>query len=459
MGCLFLNYSVTPDKPDQNQSKMIDKQKIGLCLSGGGYRAAAYHIGTLRALREMNILDKVDVISSNSGGSITAAAYCLHQGDWTAFENKMFSGLKRNMIIRLVPRLLIVLLIDGLLNYLLWEYLGAYILLCTTLALLLALGFFQYQLLPFSKRNEKSYRKFFVGKSVLEDLPKSPQLVMNSTNMETGSPFTFATDQMGDTVYRYPPEGTEKITFKHKKFPVARAIAASTCVPFAFSPVRIKKQFFNPESGYKRVNPRLVDGGVYDNQGIHRLTHPRSRYKCNIIIVSDAGNEMPFKNSYSNVLSLLIRVSDVFMNRIRNLQVMELLYDNVNSRQRVVAYQALSWNPEHSIDKFIDSVLDGNVLERVWKAHGITDKHIEAANSKDENIKDENKKKITSTLKASIGYEQIIKEANSETQTKLARSVGTNLVPIAPAKQEALINHAKVMTHLQVKLYCPGLSE
>ena len=40
--------------------------KIGLALSGGGYRAAAYHIGTLRALQKLKILDKVDVISSVS---------------------------------------------------------------------------------------------------------------------------------------------------------------------------------------------------------------------------------------------------------------------------------------------------------------------------------------------------------------------------------------------------------
>ena len=40
-----------------------DKKKIGLALSGGGYRAAAYHVGTLRALHKLGILNKVDVIS------------------------------------------------------------------------------------------------------------------------------------------------------------------------------------------------------------------------------------------------------------------------------------------------------------------------------------------------------------------------------------------------------------
>ena len=58
-----------------------DGKRIGLALSGGGYRAAAYHIGALRALHKLGVLDKVDVISSVSGGSITAASYALHEGN------------------------------------------------------------------------------------------------------------------------------------------------------------------------------------------------------------------------------------------------------------------------------------------------------------------------------------------------------------------------------------------
>ena len=58
-----------------------DGKRIGLALSGGGYRAAAYHIGALRALHKLGVLGKVDVISSVSGGSITAASYALHEGN------------------------------------------------------------------------------------------------------------------------------------------------------------------------------------------------------------------------------------------------------------------------------------------------------------------------------------------------------------------------------------------
>ena len=54
-------------------------QKIGLALSGGGYRAAAFHLGVLKKLKELNILDKIDIISTVSGGSIIGAYYLLNK--------------------------------------------------------------------------------------------------------------------------------------------------------------------------------------------------------------------------------------------------------------------------------------------------------------------------------------------------------------------------------------------
>jgi NTE family protein len=46
---------------------------MALCLSGGGYRAMLFHVGSLWRLYELNLLDRVKRISSVSGGSITAA--------------------------------------------------------------------------------------------------------------------------------------------------------------------------------------------------------------------------------------------------------------------------------------------------------------------------------------------------------------------------------------------------
>src|SRR3989442_10811401 len=45
---------------------------IGLCLSGGGYRAMLFHVGALWRLNELGYLPKLTRISSVSGGSITA---------------------------------------------------------------------------------------------------------------------------------------------------------------------------------------------------------------------------------------------------------------------------------------------------------------------------------------------------------------------------------------------------
>src|SRR5579859_5794871 len=49
------------------------RRGVGLCLSGGGYRAALFHLGAIRRLNEVGALAKLDTISSVSGGSILSA--------------------------------------------------------------------------------------------------------------------------------------------------------------------------------------------------------------------------------------------------------------------------------------------------------------------------------------------------------------------------------------------------
>jgi predicted acylesterase/phospholipase RssA len=49
-----------------------DRGRIGLCLSGGGYRAMLFHTGALWRLNELGWLPRLDVVSSVSGGSIAA---------------------------------------------------------------------------------------------------------------------------------------------------------------------------------------------------------------------------------------------------------------------------------------------------------------------------------------------------------------------------------------------------
>src|SRR5208337_4186385 len=51
---------------------------IALCLSGGGYRAMLFHLGTLWRLNELQYLPRLDRISSVSGGSITSGVLAMN---------------------------------------------------------------------------------------------------------------------------------------------------------------------------------------------------------------------------------------------------------------------------------------------------------------------------------------------------------------------------------------------
>src|SRR3974390_882991 len=87
--------------------------RFGLALSGGGFRAALYHLGLIRFLRDAGILPRVTHISSVSGGSIVAAHMVLNwdryngspnEFDAAASELLSFMSLDvRNRITRLFP--------------------------------------------------------------------------------------------------------------------------------------------------------------------------------------------------------------------------------------------------------------------------------------------------------------------------------------------------------------------
>ena len=59
------------------------KLNIGMSFSGGGYRAATFHLGTLSFLNTIyvddgkSLLDCVSVMSTVSGGTITGLKYML----------------------------------------------------------------------------------------------------------------------------------------------------------------------------------------------------------------------------------------------------------------------------------------------------------------------------------------------------------------------------------------------
>lgn len=402
-------------------------------------------MGTLRKLYEMGYLSQVDVISTVSGGSIVGAYYCLNVGQkpYPQIEQEMIGILSQKSVIRYIlcsgrflwVALLLLLLLGSSIFLLFTPY--KWLAPIPVLVLLFLIVRFQFRLLPVSKIIERAYDAFFYHGAPLGKLPaEKPELVINSTNIQTSRLFTFSRKKMGDSSY---PD----VVFKPENFPLSRAVMASSCVPFAFTPVGIASEFYENPTQAIVANPVLVDGGVYDNQGIHKLT-PRQG-GCQTVLVSDAGNKLPFQDAYNNVFVLLIRTMDVFMARIKHFQMMAHVYNNAQTAKREIAYWSLGWDIENCIGGFVTNLENGNILPHVVQAHAIPAEWLAKVSGYRSEIKEH--------LRIRTDYDnlpQIVEE-----DRKVARSVGTNLTKLSRRQIDCLMNHAAILTELQIKLYCP----
>ena len=82
---------------------------FGLSLSGGGFRATAFHLGVLKRLRELRLLEEVDLLSTVSGGSIAGAYWVywqtnkgdtlgkLSNDEWARFERSLIEVMRRGI--------------------------------------------------------------------------------------------------------------------------------------------------------------------------------------------------------------------------------------------------------------------------------------------------------------------------------------------------------------------------
>lgn len=67
--------------------------KVGLALSGGGFRASLYHIGVLAKFAELDVLRHVEVLSCVSGGSIVGAYYYPHPYERSGVRSPVVGAL------------------------------------------------------------------------------------------------------------------------------------------------------------------------------------------------------------------------------------------------------------------------------------------------------------------------------------------------------------------------------
>ncbi len=324
--------------------------KVGLALSGGGFRASLFHIGVLARLAECDVLRRVEVLSCVSGGSIVGSYYYLRLrqllertpdsevGDVeyvklvAAVADEFMDGVRGNLRGRLTESI-------GA-N---WRMLASRYSRTNRVGELLDEQFFSK--VPKGGRDAADAQEAPDGQWKMTDLfvepagrgdgfslryenwlraAKVPILVLNATTLNTGHNWQFTASWMGE-----PPVGVaEKVDASrrlrrlyyrdapkdHQEPPLSTAVAASACVPALFPPVTLAKL-------YAGVDVELVDGGVHDNQGIASLLEQ----DCSVILVSDAsGQARDDEHPSRGLLGVAKRSNSVLMSRVRQAQYSEL---------------------------------------------------------------------------------------------------------------------------------------
>jgi NTE family protein len=431
---------------------MKNNKKIGLALSGGGYRAAAFHLGVFSKLNKLNLLEHIDVISTISGGSIAGAYYLLNKDDYSKFELNFIKALQKSVIKKILfsRRIIITIVFLFLLIatstfiFIRQENIAAF--LAPVFLFIILVFYFQFFFLPFSNQKEKAYRKIFFNNNKLSDFPDSPVIAINSTNLETGTLFTFSKLKVSDSSYEYPKDGIHSIKFRPETFNISFAVACSTAVPVPFNPFKLAREHFKNEENYKRVSPSLSDGGLYDNQGIHKLTQPNSSYECDVIICSDGSQPFSFKYRGFNSFSVLYRSTDIMMRKIKSLQFIRDVY----SKQKSIAYFSLDWEYEKCVEYFIRAIKDDKISNEIIRFHNINHELIIE-------IRKNNFVNAIVYIKDLINYTTIIEDGISSKESMLINKIKTNLTALSKMQIELLSKHASVLLELQLRLYCPTL--
>ncbi|RUW51685.1 patatin-like phospholipase family protein [Mesorhizobium sp. M1A.F.Ca.ET.072.01.1.1] len=276
----------------------VEHYELGLCLSGGGYRAMLFHAGVLCRLNEAGLLQKIDMVSSVSGGSIAAGLLAVL---WPrlSFANGVATNFRELYIEKILAFSQVFLDAPSILK-----------------------GVFN----PFSSAAREVAacyeRHLFDGKvPTLKSLTRRPWFVFCSSNLSTGSLFRMSNRYIAD--YRIGMA-------KHADLPVATAVAASSAFPPFLSPLRLDLTQFAWENDKldASVGPPvpagravLTDGGVYDNHGIEPALK-----RCRWLLVSDAGAPWRASGSgYWNWFSQLKRVLDTTDNQVRSLRRRDLI--------------------------------------------------------------------------------------------------------------------------------------
>lgn len=268
------------------------RRGTALCLSGGGYRAALFHLGAMLRLHATGRLHGLEAISAVSGGSI-AAAWLATRYVRGRHDGESFAAwcARIDFLADVVEPFRRVASRDRrswpVLATLPWNWLWP----STRVRMLTA-----------------SYRDAFEGVE-LRDLPATPRVVFCATDLTFGANWEFSRRRCGDFQAGY--------LRRHGKITLATAVAASSCFPPLFGPLRLDRRAGDflrgaprsPELEALRDRIELTDGGVYDNLATEPVLKSAAE-----VLVSDAGAPFEFVAG-QNALRRLLRYAGVVGNQ------------------------------------------------------------------------------------------------------------------------------------------------
>ncbi len=309
-------------------------RKLGLALSGGGFRASLFHIGVLARLAELDILRCVEVISTVSGGSIIGALYYLHLK--RLLESKPDRSITANDYVDLVKQIEVDFLKRAQTNLRLralsnfwknWMMFREDYSRSDRMAELYGETFYdsiadhpRIALSELKIQPLKSPKPFHPRKHNRGRQAKVPMLIINATTLNTGRNWQFTAVDMGEREPEVESESFDKNFFlpafryedadleKYRRMPLSVAVSASACVPGILRPLALTGL-------YPDVVPQLVDGGVNDNQGISSILYEA----CTDVITSDASGQLQDEQQPgTGFLNVVKRSNDILLDRVRD---------------------------------------------------------------------------------------------------------------------------------------------
>lgn len=276
-------------------------KSVGLALSGGGSRAVAFHLGTLRALADLDLLDEVDVVSGVSGGSVMTGLYAYSQDPFPDIDARVEAFLRSGLVVPALFKLMHpVRLVKTLSAFLLSALPTALLELATGLAGKLC------AVLPFGARIRTTlsaihwplprwYSRTHVMADAIADVVGTQRcdsetrgcvsVVFNACELRTGTAFRMSNEQFGSWRYGWAPASELRI---------ADAITASAAYPPFLPPFDWTHAFTKAGRTIER-RAIVTDGGVFENLGVSVLEPGRNPivsaigHAPEIIIASDAG--------------------------------------------------------------------------------------------------------------------------------------------------------------------------